>query len=94
MAEDTTMARDRDPDDIEVLIEAVTPLPPPAREEALKPRPEVPADLEETPAPEELTGRAAKTEEDLSSLFENPGDDHLTDGFKGGSGDEPAGKGP
>ena len=82
------MARNKDPDDIEALVEAVTPLPPPAREEALKPRPELPVDLEETPAPEELTGRAAKTEEDLSALFENKGDDHLTDGFKGGSGDE------
>ena len=82
------MARNEDRDDIEALVEAVTPLPPPAREDALKSRSELPADLEEVPAPEELTGRAAKTEEDLASLFGNEGEDHLKDGFKGGSGDE------
>ena len=59
-----------------------------AEKDPVKPRPEVPTDLEERPAPEELTGRASKTEEDLSSLFDNASGDHLSDGFKGGSGDE------
>ena len=63
---------------------------PAAEKDPVKPRPEVPADLEDRPAPEELTGRASKTEEDLGSLFGNEGGDHLSDGFKGGSGDEQA----
>jgi hypothetical protein len=86
---DREMAPDEIRDDIEELAEAVTALPPIQREEALKPHPEVPADLEEAPLPEELTGRAAKTEEDLKALFGNEGGDHISDGFKGGSGDEP-----
>ncbi len=35
--------------------------------------------------PEELTGRASKTDEDLTTLFQNRGADHIEDGFKGGS---------
>jgi|KBSSwiStaDraftv2_1062776.scaffolds.fasta_scaffold1422765_1 hypothetical protein len=87
--EEREMAPDKIRDDIEELAEAVTALPPTEREDALRTHPEIPADLEETPAPEELTGRAAKTEEDLKALFSNEGGDHISDGFKGGSGDEP-----
>lgn len=43
-----------------------------------------------TPLPEELTGRASATDEDLVALFENRTDQHMTDGFRGGSDDEPA----
>ena len=59
---DPDMAREKIRNDIEELADAVTALPPTEREDALKTHPEIPADLEETPAPEELTGRAAKTE--------------------------------
>ena len=45
--------------------------------------------LEETPLPEELTGRASKTSEDLTALFENDTPEHLVDGFRGASGDDP-----
>ncbi len=42
-----------------------------------------------TPLPEELTGRASGTDEDLVALFDNDTDKHLADGFRGGSEDEP-----
>lgn len=42
-----------------------------------------------TPLPEELTGRASGTGEDLVALFDNRSDKHMTDGFRGGSEDEP-----
>ena len=38
-----------------------------------------------TPLPEELTGRASATREDLTELFENDSADHFADGFRGGS---------
>ncbi|GEM_PF-2845669 len=41
------------------------------------------------PLPEELTGRAAGTGEDLLSLFANGSDEHLADGFRAGNGDDP-----
>ena len=41
------------------------------------------------PLPEELTGRASGTDEDLVALFDNLSDKHMTDGFRGGSDDEP-----
>lgn len=41
------------------------------------------------PLPQELTGRAAGTSEDLQSLFANSSDEHLTDGFRAGNGDDP-----
>lgn len=42
-----------------------------------------------TPLPEELTGRASGTDEDLVALFGNQTSAHLTDGFRGGATDEP-----
>ena len=39
---------------------------------------------------EELTGRAASSGEDLTALFKNPGQDHLTDGFSGSGDDDVA----
>ena len=41
------------------------------------------------PLPEELTGRASGTDEDLVALFDDVSDKHMTDGFRGGSDDEP-----
>lgn len=41
-----------------------------------------------TPLPEELTGRASGTDEDLVALMGNTSGDHLADGFRGGSDDE------
>lgn len=45
-------------------------------------------DIEGTPLPDELTGRASKTDDDLTSLFENDSEEHIKDGFKGGSDEE------
>lgn len=45
-------------------------------------------DIEGTPLPDELTGRASKTNEDLATLFDNETEEHLTDGFRGGSGED------
>jgi hypothetical protein len=51
-------------------------------------RPETP-ELDENPLPDELTGRASKTSEDLTTLFKNETPEHLADGFRGASGDDP-----
>ncbi len=51
-------------------------------------RPETPSLEGRVPLPEELTGRASGTDDDLVSLFENASGDHLADGFRGGSDDE------
>lgn len=52
-------------------------------------RPSTP-DLEGgVPLPEELTGRASGTDEDVTTLFGNNKADHLVDGFRGGSNDDP-----
>jgi hypothetical protein len=74
------------PPEQELMTDGVAALPPIETEgtEAVPP-PEL-----STPAvPDELTGRASKTEDDLESLFGNETVEHLDDGFKGGSGDEP-----
>jgi hypothetical protein len=50
------------------------------------------SDIEGTPLPDELTGRASKTDDDLATLFDNDSQEHIKDGFRGGSGEEePAG---
>jgi hypothetical protein len=41
-----------------------------------------------TPLPEELTGRATGTREDLTSLFDDVSPAHLAYGFRGGSADD------
>ena len=51
-------------------------------------RPETPELEGQTPLPEELTGKASGTDDDLVSLFDDPETEHLTDGFRGGSDDE------
>lgn len=51
-------------------------------------RPETPELEGRVPLPEELTGRASGTDEDLTTLFENVRGDHIADGFRGGSDDE------
>lgn len=50
--------------------------------------PEYPSLEGRTPLPEEITGRASATNEDLVELFVNESDAHLEDGFRGGSEDE------
>ena len=50
---------------------------------------EEPLSKGDRPLPEELTGRASGTEEDLTSLFSNDSAEHLTDGFRSGNGDDP-----
>ena len=51
-------------------------------------RPETP-DLEgRVPLPEEVTGKASGTDDDLVSLFAEDDREHLADGFRGGSEDE------
>lgn len=47
-------------------------------------------DIEGTPLPDELTGRASKTNDDLASLFDNETEEHIKDGFRGGSGEDEA----
>jgi hypothetical protein len=51
-------------------------------------RPESPELEGLTSLPEELTGRASRTDESLSTLFDNQSAKHMTDGFHGGSGDD------
>jgi hypothetical protein len=45
------------------------------------------SDIEGTPLPDEPTGRASKTNEDLATLFDNESEEHIKDGFRGGSGE-------
>ena len=49
---------------------------------------ETPALEGREPLPEELTGRASGTGENLSTLFEDGSGAHLSDGFRGGSDDD------
>jgi hypothetical protein len=44
------------------------------------------------PLPEEITGKASATDEELTSLFGEQGGDHMADGFRGGSEDDPPAK--
>lgn len=74
-------------DGLDVPAHHITPLPPQSTDE-LDTAVELPPDLEGEPMSEELTGRAAKTEDDLNALFSNETEEHLDDGFQGGSGDE------
>ena len=48
-------------------------------------RPDTPELEGGTPLPEELTGRASGTDEDLNTLMANDSAGHLADGFRGGS---------
>ena len=77
--------------DLDVPARHITPLPPLSTDE-LDSAVELPPDLEGAPMSEELTGRAAKTEDDLNALFSNQTEEHLDDGFQGGSGDEESGE--
>jgi len=52
-------------------------------------RPDAPQLEGGTPLPEELTGRASATGEDLTTLFANNSADHFADGFRGGSNADP-----
>jgi hypothetical protein len=51
-------------------------------------RPETPELEGREPLPEEVTGKASGTDEDLTSLFDDEDGEHMTDGFRGGSEDE------
>jgi hypothetical protein len=53
-------------------------------------RPETPELEGRVPLPEELTGKASGTDQDLASLFDDDDGEHLADGFRGGSEDETA----
>lgn len=50
--------------------------------------PDLEAIEDETAVPDELTGRADATSEDLTALFRNDSTGHFTDGFHGGSDDD------
>ena len=52
-------------------------------------RPDAPELEGVTPLPEELTGRASGTAEELGTLFGSDAADHFADGFRGGSNDDP-----
>jgi hypothetical protein len=73
--------------DLDVPARHIAPLPPLSTDE-LDSAVDLPPDLEGAPVAEELTGRASKTEDDLGALFDNATEEHIEDGFKGGSGDE------
>jgi hypothetical protein len=51
-------------------------------------RPETPELEGRMPLPEEVTGKASATDEDLVTLFDDAGGGHIADGFRGGSEDE------
>jgi hypothetical protein len=51
-------------------------------------RPETPELEGRVPLPEELTGKASGTDDDLVTLFDDPDGGHIADGFRGGSDDE------
>jgi hypothetical protein len=53
-------------------------------------RPETPELEGLMPLPEELTGKASATDEDLVKLFDDKESGHISDGFRGGSDDETA----
>ena len=52
-------------------------------------RPETPELEGRVPLPEEITGRATGTRDDLVALFDDQSGGHVADGFRGGSGDVP-----
>jgi hypothetical protein len=45
---------------------------------------------DDKPLPEELTGKASGTSDDLTALFKGDNAEHFADGFHGGSNDDPA----
>ena len=51
-------------------------------------RPETPELEGRMPLPEEVTGKASATDEDLVTLFDEDDSGHIADGFRGGSDDE------
>jgi hypothetical protein len=53
-------------------------------------RPETPELEGRTPLPAEITGKASGTDEGLEELFDSDDDEHIADGFRGGSEDEPS----
>ncbi len=65
-----------------------TPDPKTRHDQAETTRPDTPELEGGTPLPEELTGRASRTSEDLTTLFANDTADHFADGFAGGSNDD------
>jgi hypothetical protein len=51
-------------------------------------RPESPEFEGRMPLPEELTGKASRTDDDLVALFREYDGEQMADGFRGGSDDE------
>ncbi len=66
----------------------VLPQPPITHADGSTRKPEYPALEGREPLPEEITGRASGTDDDLVALFQNPDREHLADGFRGGSDNE------
>ena len=89
---DREKPRDLRTSDLEVPARHIAALPPLSTDE-LDTATELPPDLEGAPVAEEVTGRASKTDDDLGALFGNETEEHIEDGFKGGSGDETEGNG-
>ncbi len=50
--------------------------------------PEYPALEGREPLPEEITGKASGTSDDLVTLFDSTDREHMADGFRGGSEDD------
>jgi hypothetical protein len=78
---DSVTDDDDETENLEVLEEVSSdvPNPPNAAEASIE---------DESTLPDELTGRAAATDEDLTSLFRNASREHFADGFNGGSDDD------
>lgn len=57
-------------------------------------QPEYPSLEGREPLPEEITGRASGTRDDLVTRFDSTDRDHLADGFRGGSEDDDAAEHP
>ena len=89
---DKNPARDANSIGLDVPSRPIAPLPPLSSDEDAPA--DLPPELEDEPVADELTGRASKTEDDLGALFSNETEEHLDDGFKGGSGDDPGGESP
>ena len=58
------------------------------RDAAVTSRPDTPELEGGIPLPEELTGRASETSEDVTTLFASDTAQHFADGFRGGSNDD------
>ncbi len=79
----------RPPQPFEPAAPASKAMPPVPHANGTTARPETPALEGREPLPAEITGRASGTDADLMALFSDRSDEHLKDGFRGGSQDDP-----